>query len=161
MMIMFTKAIYLVTIILLIISLVKDKDKSKEALRKAWKSFENMLPQLLSVLFIIGLTLAIIDPAMISKILGGESGLLGALIGGVLGSLTLIPSFVAFPLASVLLENGAGIMQISAFISTLMMVGLVTLPLESKTFGVKASLVRNGLAFVLSFVVAALMGVLV
>ena len=158
---MFTKAIYIITIILLIISTLKNKEKSKMSLKKAWKSFENMLPQLLSVLFIIGLTLSIVSPEVISKVMGNESGIIGVVIGAVVGSLTLIPSFVAFPLAAALLESGAGIMQVSAFISTLMMVGIVTIPMEAKVFGLKASLIRNIMAFGLSFVIAIAMGVLV
>jgi hypothetical protein len=47
------------------------------------------------------------------------------LIAGLVGSITLIPAFVAFPLAAALLHNGAGIMQIAVFVSTLMMVGWI------------------------------------
>ncbi len=159
--VIFTKAIYILTVILLLISIIKDKGKIKISLKKAWKSFENMLPQLLSVLLIIGFTLAVVNPEFISNILGSESGFMGVLIGGIVGSLTLIPGIVAFPLAAVLLENGAGVMQISAFISTLMMVGIVTIPMEVKTFGVKASLTRNIMVFSLSFVIAIARGVLV
>ena len=41
-----------------------------------------------------------------------------------------------------------------AFVSGLMMVGVVTLPVEVSYFGRKLSLVRNLLAFLFSFVVA-------
>jgi len=58
-----------------------------------------------------------------------------------------------------LIKSGAGTMQIAAFISTLMMVGIVTLPLEIKFFGKKAAYLRNGLAFVFSLLVALVMGV--
>lgn len=158
---MFTKILYAIALVLLIISFFKSKTNTKLALKKAWKAFEGILPQLFTVLFIIGITLSVLDPALISKILGGESGMLGMFIGGVIGSLTLIPSFVAFPLAATLMNNGAGTVQIAAFVSTLMMVGVVTIPLEAKTFGMKASILRNSFSFVLSFVVAILMGVLV
>lgn len=80
-------------------------------------------------------------------------------MAGIIGSITLIPGFVAFPLASALLENGAGFMQIAVFISTLMMVGVVTIPLEIKYFGKKAAILRNSLAFLSSFVIAILIGV--
>lgn len=82
------------------------------------------------------------------------------IIAGLIGSITLIPAFVAFPLAAALLENGAGIVQIATFVSTLMMVGIVTIPMEARTFGKKITTIRNSMAFVLSFVVAILMGVL-
>ena len=35
-----------------------------------------------------------------------------------------------------------------------MMVGVVTIPIERKTFGLRATLVRNGAAFLFSFAVA-------
>ena len=49
-------------------------------------------------------------------------------------------------------------MQIAAFVSTLMMVGIVTMPLEIKTFGKRATIIRNALAFVLSLVSAFVIG---
>jgi hypothetical protein len=66
---------------------------------------------------------------------------------------------VAFPLAAALLKSGAGFMQIAVFISTLMMVGIVTMPVEIKYFGKKATFIRNGMAFMFSFVVAVVIGV--
>lgn len=142
----------------LIVSLVKSRKKTLMALKKAWKSFENILPQFLCVLVIIGLMLAILQPEMISKIVGKGSGFLGMLILAALGAITLIPGFVAFPLAASLLNSGAGVMQIAVFISTLMMVGIVTLPVEFRYFGKKAAIIRNSLAFILSFGIAAVIG---
>ena len=80
-------------------------------------------------------------------------------IASIIGSITLIPGFVAFPLASALLKNGAGFMQIAVFISTLMMVGLVTVPVEIRYFGKKATILRNIMAFIFSYIVAAVVGV--
>ena len=128
------------------------------AVKKAWKSFENILPQFLSVLVIIGLALAILSPAQISSLLGSESGVVGIVAALAIGSITLIPGFVAFPLAAALLNNGAGYGQISAFVSALMMVGVVTIPMEIQTFDKKATLLRNGLALAFSLTVALFMG---
>lgn len=77
-----------------------------------------------------------------------------------IGAVTLIPGFVAFPLASALLHNGAGITQIAAFVSTLMMVGIITIPVEIEYFGKKVTIIRNLLAFIFSFIVAGVMGVI-
>jgi len=49
-------------------------------------------------------------------------------------------------------------MQIGAFISSLMMVGIVTLPLEINYFGKKTAVARNVLAFFFSFLVAFIIG---
>ncbi|MEA4831343.1 MAG: hypothetical protein VB118_01845 [Oscillospiraceae bacterium] len=83
-------------------------------------------------------------------------GVLGATI---IESVTLIPGLIAFPLVVALLKNGAGYMQIAAFVSTLMTVGVVTLPLEIKTFGKRATIVRNIAAFVFSLIAAVVIGV--
>ena len=156
---MFTFILYGLAGIGLGISFFKDRNKTKMALKKAWKSFENILPQFLSILIIIGLALAILSPETITNLLGTRSGIWGILGATIIGSVTLIPGFVAFPLAAALLKNGAGYMQIAAFVSTLMMVGIVTLPLEIKTFGKHATIIRNIFAFVFSLITAFVIGV--
>lgn len=153
------KIFYGLTIALLVVSYFKDKKKTKKSIKKAWKAFENILPQFLGIIILVGIVLAIFDADLISKIIGKESGSLGLIFSTVIGSITLIPAFVAFPTASLLLENGAGYMQIAGFISTLMMVGVVTIPVEKEYFGKKLTLLRNLLAFGFSFVIAFIIGV--
>jgi len=150
----FNGFLYIVCIVFLIISFLKSREKTKKALIKAWKSFENILPLLLGIIFIVGILIAVLNAQVISKLIGSNSGFLGVAISSTVGAITLIPGFIAFPTAALLLENGAGYMQIAAFISSLMMVGIVTLPMEFKYFGKKISIVRNILAFLFSFLVA-------
>lgn len=152
---------YGLAIVLLLVSFIKDKKKTKMALKKAWKAFENILPEFLVVILIVGLLLAVLNPATISKIIGAESGWFGVVLAGIIGSFTLIPGFVAFPTAALLLNNGAGYMQIAAFVSTLMMVGVITLPVEIKYFGKRISIARNLLAFIFSYIVAFIIGMVV
>ncbi|KAB3532046.1 permease [Alkaliphilus serpentinus] len=150
--------LYGITITLLAFSLVKDQKKTKMALKKAWKAFENILPQFIGVIFLVGIMLAILDPITISKLIGGQSGWMGVIISAFVGAITLIPAFVAFPTASLLLQNGAGLMQIAAFVSSLMMVGVVTVPVETQYFGKKLTILRNTMAFLFSFIVALIIG---
>lgn len=154
-------ALYTITIALLGGSFYKDKKKTKMALKKAWKSFENILPQFLVVILLVGFLLAILNPKVISGIIGANSGWVGVILASLVGAITLIPGFVAFPTAALLLKGGAGYMQIAAFISTLMMVGVVTMPVEIQYFGKKLTIYRNSIAFVFSFVVAAIIGLVV
>jgi uncharacterized membrane protein YraQ (UPF0718 family) len=129
-----------------------------KSLKKAWKAFENILPQFLSVIVIIGLMLSVLDEKIISKIIGNESGILGMVIAAIIGSITLIPGFVAFPLAASLLAAGAGFGQITMFVTTLMMVGIITLPIEKKYFGSKIALRRNIFAFIYAFIISFVIG---
>ena len=153
--------LYVVTAVLLIFSFYKDKKKTRNALKKAWKAFENILPEFLVVILLVGIMLAIINPDVIAKIIGADSGWGGVILAAIVGSVTLIPGFVAFPTAAMLLQGGAGYMQIGAFVSTLMMVGVVTMPVEIKYFGKKLTLYRNILAFIFSFIVAYIIGLVV
>lgn len=158
---MSTIILYGVTVILLAVSFFKNKKKTLMALKKAWKSFENILPQLLVVMLFIGVLLALLNTEVISKLIGADSGWLGVVVAAVVGAVTMIPGFVAFPTAAMLLQGGAGFMQIGAFVSTLMMVGVITLPVEIQYFGKRTTILRNIFAFAFSFLVAGVIGLVV
>ncbi len=161
MVVILNTGLYIITVTLLFFSFYKDKKKTKMALKKAWKAFENILPEFLVVILLVGVLLAVINPNVISKIIGSDSGWIGVVLAAIVGSITLIPGFVAFPTAAMLLQGGAGYMQIGAFVSTLMMVGIITLPVEIKYFGKKLAIYRNILAFIFSFIVAYIIGLVV
>ena len=156
---MFTYILYGLAAVGLTISFLKDRKKTRQALIKAWKAFENILPQLLTILLVIGFALSVLSRETIQRFIGAGSGVWGVLAAALIGSVTLVPGFVAFPLAAALLRNGAGVSQIAAFVSTLMMVGVITLPMELRTFGRRAALVRNVSALAFSLVAAAVIGV--
>ena len=151
--------LYGLCIFLLIISFTKDKKKTKIAIKKGLSSFENIMPQFFTIIIVIGILLSIIDTDTISKIIGSNSGFLGVLLASIAGSITLMPTFVAFSMSSSLLQSGAGYAQVAALVSTLTMVGVMTFSLEAKYMGKKVALLRNVLAFLFSFVVALFVGV--
>ncbi len=153
--------LYVLAFLLLGFSFWKDKKKTMLSLKKAWKSFENILPQLLMIMLLVGVLLAVLDAQVISQVVGADSGWFGVVLGAVVGAVVLIPGFIAFQTAGMLLEAGAGYMQIGAFVSTLMMVGVITIPVEIKYFGKKITVWRNVLAFFFSFLVAFIIGTVV
>ena len=157
---MFIPVLYVAAVVCLVLSFRKNKKKTRIALKKAWKSFENILPQFLCIIIFTGISLAVLDEPTISKLLGDESGPFGMVIAAVVGSLAFIPAFVAYPLAASLLAAGAGYMQITMFITTLMMVGIITIPMEIKYFGKGIAIRRTMLAFGHSVVCTIVMGAL-
>ncbi len=156
----FTYFLYIITTILLILSFITNKKKTNLALKRALKMFLSVLPQFLAILFLVGLLLAAVSSEMIQSIIGTKSGIWGMVLASLVGSVTLIPVLIAFPIASKLLQNGAGLMQITVFISTLTTVGFVTMPLENKYLGTKVTLLRTMLCYIFSFVIALTMGVI-
>lgn len=157
---MSTLMLYAVTLLLLALSFRKNRQKTVLALKKSWKSFEGILPQFLSILMLVGIMLAVVDKSLISRLLGADSGVMGMAAAAIVGSVTLIPGFIAFPLAASLLAAGAGYGQTAMFLTTLMMVGLVTLPLEVTYFGRRLAIQRNLLAFVYAVLSSVLLGAL-
>lgn len=150
--------IYSLLAIVLISSLVKSKQKTKKAFRIAGKALLKTAPSLLTVLGIVGMTLGVLTPETITRLVGSEAGFTATIVAAILGAVTLIPSLVAFPLAGSLLRSDATVMTISAFITTLVMVGIVTAPMETKELGRKFTLLRNGLGFLAALVIAVIMG---
>lgn len=150
--------LYLIAVLCLGCSYLKNRQKTRMAMKKAFKAFENILPQFLVVLILVAMALAVIDTQTISLVLGNNSGAWGVLVASLVGAVTLIPGFVAFPAAAALLQGGAGTTQIAAFVSSLMMVGVVTLPLEIQFFGRRAAIMRNSLAYIFSLIAAVFVG---
>ncbi len=122
---------------------------------------ENILPEMLSVLMLVAMILTLLDENTISRYLGDSSGFLGLIAPALVGAVTLIPGFVAFPVAGKLLESGAGVLQVAAFVTSLMMVGIITLPMEIKYFGKQTAILRNLLSFIFVFAAASFVALIV
>lgn len=118
--------------------------------------FINLLPALITMLALVSVLFFTIPNETLISLIGAESGAKGWVIAASLGSVSLIPGFIAFPLCSILIGKGVAYSTISIFITTLMMVGIITLPVEAKFFGWKVSIVRN----IMSFIAALLVGLL-
>ncbi len=152
--------IYSILIVCLVLSLWNSREKTKKSFLIAVKAFMKTAPSLLTILGIVGLILGTLTPETISKLIGAEAGYWATLLAALIGAVTFIPSLVAFPLAGSLLRSGATIMTISAFITTLVMVGLVTVPMEIKSLGKKFTFLRNSLSLIGALIIAVLMGVI-
>lgn len=154
----FTRAMWLGTLIFLVFSLIKDKEKTKKALKMALGMGRGMVVSIFTIIFAIGLILTLIPPENIAEFIRTHSIFMATVGGALLGTVALVPAFVAFPLVGTLIDAGVDMMPSVAFLTTLTMVGVVTLPLERKSFGTKFTLVRNGLSFVFALIIALVMG---
>ncbi|MFD2671451.1 hypothetical protein [Marinicrinis sediminis] len=148
--------LYALAIVCTGLSYKKDRTKTKKALLQAWHMFRKIMPDVMAIMLFVGLSLAILSPSFISSFIGEQSGIAGTLYATVIGSFALIPGFVVFPLGETLVENGAGLPQVAAFMSSLMTVGIVTLPMEQKMFGRSFAYARNVAAVLLSVFLAGL-----
>jgi len=149
----------LVVIVCIALSFAVDRKKTYRGCLNGIKMFLDILPTLLLVLALISIFLYLIPEKTMTVILGAKSGPLGILIAALIGSISLIPAFIAYPLARIFLNRGIPVATVAVFITTLLMVGILTLPLEIRFFGKKAAIMRNLLSFVGALIVGLLMGI--
>jgi len=142
----------------LVFALARDRGRTKQAMGVAVKSFVRILPTVFMIIVIIGLLMAFAPPEVISRLIGEQAGFGGLLAIAALGAVLHIPALISFPLAASLLQSGAGVASVAAFITTLTMIGAVTLPLEIKELGRKMAFLRNGLSFIIAVIIALTMG---
>lgn len=144
--------LYSIAVILLVFYFFKDKSTARKASMKSLKGFVGLLPQMTFVLLLMGISLAVVTQETISGIIGSGSGLWGETLAVVIGSVSLIPSFIALPLGATLLENGAELPQVAGFISALMGVGIITFSMEARYFGTKFAFYRNTGSLIMTIV---------
>jgi uncharacterized membrane protein YraQ (UPF0718 family) len=137
-------------------SLVANWRKTLTGMLRGLKMLWAILPMLVGIIAGVSIILAAVPPESLTRVVGGE-GPLPFLVASLVGSLALIPGVVAYPLAALLRDQGASTGVLAAFITTLMMVGILTLPLEIRYLGRRVALLRNALAFVGALVVAFVM----
>ena len=145
--------LYIISLLALSISFIFNQEKTKKALKIGWKKFNKILGTYLKLLVILSFILLISDE-MIIRYLGGHAPAIGLIIGLIAGSITMMPGFIAYPLAGILVDKGVSYMVVAAFITTLMLVGVATYPVEKEYFGIKATIWRNVAGFIIAAIIA-------
>jgi uncharacterized membrane protein YraQ (UPF0718 family) len=152
------KLLSIFTALCLIFSLIFNRQKTWIGIKKGIAMFLKLLPVLLSMLALVSVVLYLIPNETLVKYMGEGSGVKGWITAALLGSVALIPGFIAYPLCGILLKNGVDYSVIAIFITTLMMTGFLTLPLEAKFFGWKVSLIRNLVSLAAALFIGLIMG---
>jgi len=152
--------IVIAAIAITIISFLTDKKKTVEGIKKGMMMFLKILPVLMSVMILVSVILYFVSGETLMKYLGKDAGIGAYIFAAVIGAVSIIPSFIAYPLAGVLVKTGVSYGVISVFINTLKMAGMLTIPIEAKFLGYKISILRNLLAFIGALIVGGLMALI-
>ena len=123
----------------------------KVAAKRMWK----ITPLFLLVMALFAATITIMPESFISNTIGTDSGLSGLVMTIVIGSVAMMPGFIAFPLCGALLSQGVPYYILAGFSLALMNVGFVTLPMQIQYLGVKVVIVRNLIGILAALLVAA------
>lgn len=146
--------LYVLTALLLGFSLLANSRKTLHALRVALRRFMKITPAFVVMLVLVAVILYLVPEHLMVHVLARESKWVAVASALGLGSVSIVPGFIAFPLCGILLDRGALYMVLSAFSTTLMMVGVATFPLEKTYLGTTLALWRNGASFAIAVAVA-------
>lgn len=150
--------LYTLSAAALLASLIADRRKTLQALKIALGRFLKLLPPFLTMLSLVALILTALPSEVFVRYLGGDNLALTTGAAALLGSISLMPGFIAFPLSGLLLKQGVPYIVLAAFTTTLMMVGVVTFPIEQHYMGTKITLVRNLMSLLTALAVALIIG---
>ena len=151
--------LYLVAGLALLASFLVSREKTLRALKITVKRFIKILPAFLTMIILVSIILFLIPDEVISNYLGGSNKFIGVIFASFFGSVTLMPGFIAFPLSGILLKEGVSYMVLAAFTTTLMMVGILTAPIEKAYFGIKVTVIRNVMSLFIALIVTLAIGV--
>jgi len=146
-----------ITICAVAISAAVNRRRTARGLAKGWLMLRKMLPHFLLILILVSVFLTLVPQDTLTHVLGQQSAGMGTVAAALLGSVALIPGPIAYPLAGMLRESGVSMSVLAVFITTLMMVGILTFPVEKEYLGIRIAILRN----VLSFIGALLIGFVV
>lgn len=151
--------LYIIVGLAVLASFIADRGKTLRALKIAVKRFVKILPAFLTMIILVSIVLFLIPDAVISNYLGGSNKSIGVIFASFFGSVTLMPGFIAYPLCGILLKKGVAYMVLAAFATTLMMVGILTAPIEKAYFGMKVTIIRNVISLVIALIVTVVIGI--
>ncbi|RLD85803.1 MAG: hypothetical protein DRJ09_12475 [Bacteroidetes bacterium] len=154
------RLIVIAAIVITIISFLFDKKKTLKGIKKGVMMFLKILPVLMSVMILVSIVLYFVSENTLVKYLGSDAGMGAYVFAAVIGAVSIIPSFISYPLAGVLVKTGVSYSVISVFINALKMVGVLTIPIEAKFLGYKISILRNIFAFIGALIVGGLMALI-
>lgn len=133
------------------------KNKFKIVLNKTWNAFRFVIPIIISVLLIVAFVQAIVPVESYKKIFSGNI-FLDPLIAAVFGSVSLGNPIVSYVISDGLLNNGVGIVAVTAFIVSWVTVGIIQLPAESFFLGKRFAIIRNLTSFIGAIVIGIIIG---
>lgn len=137
-----TQLIILGSLLGVFVAVALYQGKFVDGVKESGNLLYSIIPILLLAFAVAGFMQVVIPQEMISKWMGGESGLKGIMIGSAAGAITPGGPFIAFPIAAGLREQGAGLGPVIAYICGWLMWGLTRLPYEFTYLGTRLAIIR-------------------
>lgn len=113
-----------------------------DGLKAGWQMTRATLPMLVLAFLVSGMIQALVPATAILRWIGAGSGVRGILVGSVVGGLAPGGPYISMPIAAVLLQSGASVGTVVAFVTGWAMWAVTRLPLEVGILGWRLTAAR-------------------
>lgn len=134
-------------ITLILIGYFNGQNQHISGLRSAWQMTISIIPMLVFAFIIAGMIQVLLPHAAVAKWVGEESGSRGLFIGTLAGAIAPGGPYVSLPIAAGLLQAGAGIGTMVAFLTGWSLWAISRLPMEIGILGWRLTLIRFACTF--------------
>ncbi|MGQ9706370.1 MAG: permease [bacterium] len=131
-----------VAIVLLVLGYFRGQGEHISGLRSGLTLSLQVLPLLIFAFIVAGMVQILVPREALARWIGTESGLRGIMIGTVAGGLSPGGPYVNLPVMAVLLQSGASIGTVVAFLTGWSLWAVARMPMEVGILGWKFTLIR-------------------
>lgn len=150
--------LYIVCAAAFIASVIANPQKTMQGVKAGFKLFMKALPSFLGIILVMVVFLYFVLPENIVNVLSRGNEWFNVLVASIIGSIIIVPGFIAFPIAGILKDIGVSYGVLAGLTTSLMMVGVLTFPLDKKYFGKKFALYRNIASFIIVLIISVVIG---
>jgi uncharacterized membrane protein YraQ (UPF0718 family) len=134
-------------LIFFLIAYYKGEGQHIIGMRSALRMTVQILPLLIFAFIVAGMVQVLVPQEILSEWVGAESGMRGIFIGTVTGALAPGGPYVSLPVAAGLLQAGAGVGTMVAFLTGWSLWAVSRLPMEVGIMGWRFTLIRIASTF--------------
>ena len=134
-------------VIFFLIAYYKGEGQHIIGMKSGLRMTVQILPLLIFAFIVAGMVQVLVPREILSEWVGAESGMRGILIGTVTGALAPGGPYVSLPVAAGLLQAGAGVGTMVAFLTGWSLWAFSRLPMEVGIMGWKFTLIRIASTF--------------
>ncbi len=135
------------------VSIKMGDNNLRQSLQKAAKGLWMAFPMILGTILLVSLISAIV-PKSFYVLVFSKNSFLDSFIGSLIGSISAGNPITSYIFGGEMLNQGVGLIAVTAFLVSWVTVGIIQLPAESTILGKRFAILRNTTAFVFSIIVA-------
>ena len=122
---------------------------------KTYRTFLQIIPQILGIILLISLALTVIPPEMYEAVFTGNP-VADPIAGATIGSIAAGNPVTSYVIGGELLNFGVSLTAVTAFIVAWVTVGVIQLPVEINVLGDRFAITRNVCGFFFAIIIAVL-----